>query len=129
MAIRYPEKIKEQAKKMFGEGLTYQTIADELKIPRKMTICTWKQKGNWKRFSELDPEDNELEIYEALAIKAKEFLKDQSFSNISEALKVYERSIAKIRSKKAEGEKESPEQQLNKAFNLDIEDEEEYDDD
>ena len=129
MAVRYPEKIKEQAKKMFGEGQTYQAIADELNIPRKMTICTWKQKGNWKRLSELDPEDNELEIYETLATKAKTFLNDQNFSSISEALKVYERSISKIRAKKTENEQLTPEQQLSHAFGLDDDDIEDYDDD
>jgi len=97
MVKRYLDETKSQAKKLWEAGASLKDIVQELEITRENTLYDWVKRYGWKRLSSLDPRKDELEIYKILAQRAKDFLFDQKFVSITEALKVYEKALIKIK--------------------------------
>ena len=105
MPQEYSNDIKRQAKELWEAGAGAKRITQELNLQREKTIYDWVRKYEWRRTSDLDPENDELKIYETLAENAKDFLLDKSFSSITEALKVYEKALIKIKHYKEKSKK------------------------
>ena len=99
MVQRYSDEIRNRAKELWETGSSTKDIIQELKITRENTIYDWVKKNGWKRLSDLDPKKDELEIFKILAQRAKDFLLDQKFVSITEALKVYEKALIKIKAR------------------------------
>ena len=54
MRSTYPIKVREEAKKLYEEGISEPKIAKMLGIKRSQTINDWRSKYGWKRQKEKD---------------------------------------------------------------------------
>ena len=129
MVQRYSDEIRNRAKELWETGSSTKDIIQELKIIRENTIYDWVKKNGWKRLSDLDPKKDELEIFKILAQRAKDFLLDQKFVSITEALKVYEKALIKIKAREKSTKKSKKKlETLFEDDKFDLEDTEIYDD-
>lgn len=116
MVKRYSDEIRNRARELWESGADVKNIVQELKLSRENTIYDWVKKFGWKRLSDLDARKDELKIFEILAQRAKDFLLDQKFTSITEALRVYEKALIKIRLYKKKGTKKKSKEKLKDLF-------------
>ena len=45
----YPLEIKEKAKELFLQGVSFRKIAEQLNIKQYVTVFKWKKKYNWSK--------------------------------------------------------------------------------
>jgi len=100
---------RKEARELFELNLTYEQIAEQMGIPRWMTIYDWARQDRlrgdpWKRKNSIEEEG--LILYRKLRLEAKKFLKDATFGSVSEALKIYKETSIAI--KAAERLKQGP---------------------
>jgi len=106
----YSEAVKQRAKELWEGGASYPDVAQQLDIPRWMTIRDWRKRYEWKRDA-LGLTQDMLEIWDEISEKALGHLLTGKPLSMTEALKVYEKAEKqKMMIKKQQGDRErSPE--------------------
>lgn len=98
MSIYDPDTRKD-AREYFELGATYVEVAELLGIKRWQTVADWARTDRragrpWERRDSM--RDDDISLFKMLRIQAKAYLKDASFTSISEALKIYKDTTSAI---------------------------------
>ena len=104
------DSLRDQAKKFYEAGYSYNKIARMIRISRPMTVFEWKKKYGWERKAPIrfSSADEQVEIWKEIENRALDFIRNYVFKSVLEALKVFEKADYYIKEANLNAPKEKP---------------------